>query len=181
MAPRVARDWRPKRRSSFRRRPPLLPPRRRARPAPAALPRPRRRPRCCAAIARDGRDAFYEGEVAEDMVASLRALGGAHTLDDFAATACAYVEPIAGPYRGHELVELPPNGQGATAILLAKILARFDLAAPRPPRRRPRPPRGRGGEARLRRPRPLHRRPRRRRRSGSATCSRTPPPTPSRP
>lgn len=80
-------------------------------------------------IAREGRAAFYEGEVAEDMVASLRALGGAHTLDDFAATACAYVEPIAGPYRGHELVELPPNGAGATAILLAKILARFDLAA----------------------------------------------------
>ena len=63
------------------------------------------------------------------MVASLRALGGTHTLDDFAATACTYVEPIAGPYRDHELVELPPNGSGATAILIAKILARFDLAA----------------------------------------------------
>ncbi|MFO1143738.1 MAG: gamma-glutamyltransferase family protein [Amaricoccus sp.] len=79
-------------------------------------------------IARDGRDAFYVGEVAEDMVSSLRALGGTHTLDDFAATACTYIEPIAGSYRANELVELPPNGQGATAILLAKILARFDLA-----------------------------------------------------
>jgi gamma-glutamyltranspeptidase/glutathione hydrolase len=78
-------------------------------------------------IARDGRAAFYEGEVAEDMVESLRALGGVHTLDDFAATACTYVDPISGPYGGHELVELPPNGAGATAILLAKILARFEL------------------------------------------------------
>jgi gamma-glutamyltranspeptidase/glutathione hydrolase len=80
-------------------------------------------------IARDGRAAFYEGEVAEDMVASLRALGGTHTLEDFAATACRYVDPIAGPYRGHDLVELPPPGQGATAILMAAILSHFDLAA----------------------------------------------------
>jgi gamma-glutamyltranspeptidase/glutathione hydrolase len=80
-------------------------------------------------VLREGRAGFYEGEVAEDMVGSLRALGGPHTLADFAATACAYVEPISGEYRGLELVELPPNGQGATAILMAKILARFDLAA----------------------------------------------------
>jgi gamma-glutamyltranspeptidase/glutathione hydrolase len=80
-------------------------------------------------IARDGRAAFYEGEVAQDMVDSLRALGGTHTLDDFAAVACDYVEPISGDYRGAELVELPPNGHGATAILLANILGRFDLAA----------------------------------------------------
>ena len=80
-------------------------------------------------IAQEGRAGFYEGEVAEDMVASLRALGGVHTLEDFAATACDYVEPIGGEHRGHELVELPPNGQGAAAILLAKILGHFDLSA----------------------------------------------------
>ena len=78
-------------------------------------------------IARDGRAGFYEGEVAEDMVAALRALGGTHTLEDFAAPACEYVEPIAGGYGGHELVEIPPPGQGATAILMAKILSHFDL------------------------------------------------------
>nr|WP_214650027.1 gamma-glutamyltransferase family protein [Palleronia pontilimi] len=80
-------------------------------------------------IAAEGRDAFYEGEIAEDMVDSLRAAGGSHTLDDFAATACDYVEPIRGSYKGYELVEHPPNGQGACAMLLANILDEFDVAA----------------------------------------------------
>ncbi|HUF56252.1 MAG TPA: gamma-glutamyltransferase family protein [Thermohalobaculum sp.] len=80
-------------------------------------------------IARDGARAFYEGEVAEDMVAGLSALGGAHTLDDFARCRADYVDPIAAPYRDHEIVELPPNGHGATALLLARILEHFDLAA----------------------------------------------------
>ena len=80
-------------------------------------------------IALDGRGAFYEGEVAEDMVNSLRALGGTHTLDDFAACSSEYVSPIRGAYGDRELIELPPNGQGATAILMANILARFDLSA----------------------------------------------------
>jgi len=80
-------------------------------------------------IAADGRDAFYEGEIAEDMVNSLRAMGGVHTLDDFAKTACDYTTPISGDYKGTELVEHPPNGQGATAILLNNILKEFDIAA----------------------------------------------------
>ncbi|HPD91880.1 MAG: gamma-glutamyltransferase family protein [Rhodobacter sp.] len=80
-------------------------------------------------IARDGRAGFYEGEVAEDMVATLQALGGAHTLDDFAAVACDYSEPVSGQYRGHELIEHAPNGQGATALLLLNILSHFDLGA----------------------------------------------------
>src|SRR5690606_16787084 len=78
-------------------------------------------------VARDGRAGFYEGEVAEDMVDSLRALGGCHTLDDFAATDCTWTEPVSGHYKDIELVEHPPNGQGATAILMLKILAHFDL------------------------------------------------------
>ncbi len=81
------------------------------------------------AIAARGRAGFYEGPVAEDMVASLRAMGGTHTLEDFAATSCDWVTPISGDYRGTTLWELPPNGQGATAILMAKILEGFDLAA----------------------------------------------------
>jgi gamma-glutamyltranspeptidase / glutathione hydrolase len=78
-------------------------------------------------IAAHGRAAYYEGEVAEDMVATLRAVGGVHTLDDFAATACDYGDPVSGTYKGVELLEHPPNGQGATAILMANILSHFDL------------------------------------------------------
>jgi gamma-glutamyltranspeptidase/glutathione hydrolase len=79
-------------------------------------------------VAANGRSGFYEGEVAEDMVASLRALGGSHTLEDFAATEATYGSPISGTYKGVELVEHPPNGQGATAILMLNILSHFDLA-----------------------------------------------------
>ena len=78
-------------------------------------------------IASDGRAGFYAGEVAEDMIASLQALGGSHTLDDLAATACDYTTPVSGPYQGVDLIEHPPNGQGATAILMLNILKHFDL------------------------------------------------------
>ncbi len=80
-------------------------------------------------IARRGRAAFYEGEVAEDMVASLRAAGGCHTADDFAGVASEPTQPIASRYRDVELIEHPPNGQGATACLLLNILGHMDLVA----------------------------------------------------
>jgi gamma-glutamyltranspeptidase/glutathione hydrolase len=80
-------------------------------------------------IAAEGRAGFYEGEVAEDLIASLHGLGGSHDHADLAATRADAVTPLSAPYRDHELVELPPNGQGATALLMAKILGRFDLAA----------------------------------------------------
>ncbi len=80
-------------------------------------------------IAAEGRKGFYEGEVAEDLVASLNALGGSHTLADFAATEATWGAPVSGEYHGVELLEHPPNGQGATAILMANILKEFDLAS----------------------------------------------------
>jgi len=79
-------------------------------------------------IAMNGRAAFYEGEIAEDMVASLNALGGTHTLDDFADTTCDYTDPVTGGYGGLDLFEHPPNGQGTTAILILNILKHFDIA-----------------------------------------------------
>lgn len=78
-------------------------------------------------ISKNGRDAFYTGEVAEDMVAALRARGGIHTMEDFAAAESHYGTPISGTYGELELCEHPPNGQGATAILMLNILKHFDL------------------------------------------------------
>ncbi len=80
-------------------------------------------------IARDGRDGFYQGEVADDLIGSLNALGGQHSRGDLAATACTWGEPVTGSYGPVELSEHPPNGQGATAILMLNILRHFDLGA----------------------------------------------------
>jgi gamma-glutamyltranspeptidase/glutathione hydrolase len=80
-------------------------------------------------VAREGAQAFYEGEVAEDMVAALQALGGPQTVEDFAGVEATPTRPVSGMYRGIELLEHPPNGQGATAILLLNILKHFDIAS----------------------------------------------------
>jgi gamma-glutamyltranspeptidase/glutathione hydrolase len=73
-------------------------------------------------VAREGRKGFYEGEVAADMVDALRALGGCHTEEDFAAVRADWAEPLTGWHGGCEVLEHPPNGQGATAILMLNIL-----------------------------------------------------------
>ncbi len=80
-------------------------------------------------IAKEGRDGYYKGEVAEDMLATLNALGGVHTEADFANTTTTIGTPVSGTYQGRELLEHPPNGQGAAAILLLNILSQFDLAS----------------------------------------------------
>ncbi len=77
-------------------------------------------------IAAEGRDAFYKGPVAEDMVEYLQGLGGLHTLDDFAGAAGQYVSPIKTEFRGYQVHECPPNGQGIIALLLLNVLKGFD-------------------------------------------------------
>ncbi len=79
------------------------------------------------AIAREGRQVFYEGELAVDMVDELASLGGFHTLDDFARAAGEYVSPIAIPYQGRTIWECPPNGQGLIALLLLRIAGELDI------------------------------------------------------
>ncbi|NBD31375.1 MAG: gamma-glutamyltransferase [Alphaproteobacteria bacterium] len=80
-------------------------------------------------VAENGRAGFYEADVARDMVQSLAALGGVHTMEDFAEVRCDYTDPVRGGYGPIELLEHPPNGQGATAILMLNMLSQFDLSA----------------------------------------------------
>jgi gamma-glutamyltranspeptidase/glutathione hydrolase len=79
-------------------------------------------------IAAHGRDAFYLGEAAEDIVDHLRPLGGTHSLEDFAEHKGSFVTPISADYRGRTIWQTPPNGQGLTTLLILRILAGFDLA-----------------------------------------------------
>jgi gamma-glutamyltranspeptidase / glutathione hydrolase len=80
------------------------------------------------AIAARGPRAFYQGEPAADIAATVAARGGHLSAEDFAAHQGEVVEPIASNYRGLDIVELPPNGQGLAALVLLNILERFDLS-----------------------------------------------------
>src|SRR3982075_1243781 len=79
------------------------------------------------AIARNGRDAFYSGAIAEDMVETLRGIGGLHTLEDFAAHGTETTSPMGTVYKGHDVWQCPPNGPGITMLVMLNILSRFDL------------------------------------------------------
>ncbi|MEM6663516.1 MAG: gamma-glutamyltransferase family protein, partial [Pseudomonadota bacterium] len=78
------------------------------------------------AVADGGRDAFYAGEIARDMVDYLRDLGGLHTMEDFANAKGDYVTPISGDFRGHTIWQCPPNGQGVIALLLLNIMSEIE-------------------------------------------------------
>ena len=79
-------------------------------------------------IGREGRDAFYEGELAQVMVDYLQRQGSAFTRADFADHESDWVEPACVAYRkGYELCELPPNGQGFAALQMVNILKNVDL------------------------------------------------------
>ncbi|HYZ31263.1 MAG TPA: gamma-glutamyltransferase family protein [Crenalkalicoccus sp.] len=79
------------------------------------------------AIAAQGAAGFYRGEVAADMVATLRGAGGLHTEEDFAEgeTAAEFVEPISADWRGVKVFQCPPNGSGVIALQMLGILEGF--------------------------------------------------------
>ena len=78
-------------------------------------------------IAAKGSDTYYRGKLAESLVGFLRAQGGAHTLEDFAEFKPEWVEPISTTYRGWQVYELPPNGQGVAALSMLNIMENFPL------------------------------------------------------
>ncbi|HXQ73835.1 MAG TPA: gamma-glutamyltransferase [Pyrinomonadaceae bacterium] len=80
-------------------------------------------------LALGGRDAFYKGEIAQAIVDYCEKNGGFISLADLAAHNSEWVEPISANYRGYTVYEIPPNGQGLTALLTLNILEGFDLAA----------------------------------------------------
>ena len=82
------------------------------------------------AIATGGRDAFYKGLVAEEIVGLLQSLGGLHEESDFSSFAAFETAPISAKYRGRDVLECPPNGQGLAALMIARILDGFDLRDP---------------------------------------------------
>jgi gamma-glutamyltranspeptidase / glutathione hydrolase len=98
--------------------------------APPALGAKHRQPALAESlrlIARKGREGFYAGPVAEDIVATSKAMGGVLELSDFAAQSSDYEPPIGASYQGVEVLECPPNGQGAAALLILKALETWDV------------------------------------------------------
>lgn len=84
--------------------------------------------RTLGAVARDGEKAFYSGEIADDIAATVQAAGGFLTVEDLANVSVDPMTPLSAGYRNREIVELPPNTQGFIAQLMLRILEGFDLA-----------------------------------------------------
>lgn len=80
-------------------------------------------------IAEQGRDVFYKGEIAEKIVKYVREQGGFLSMKDFEDHRSEWVEPISTNYRGYDVWELPPNGQGTAVLQMLNILENYDIAS----------------------------------------------------
>ncbi len=78
-------------------------------------------------IAKSGASGFYHGPIAEEIVATAKDHGGLLALDDLAAVEVTPVAPVFSDYRGLDIAELPPNGQGIVALILLNILETFEM------------------------------------------------------
>ena len=80
-------------------------------------------------VAREGKDAFYQGGIAEAIVSVIKEAGGCMSAEDLASHVSTWEKPISITYRGLRVYECPPNGQGITALIALNILEGFDLAS----------------------------------------------------
>jgi len=80
-------------------------------------------------IANEGKEVFYGGEIAEEIVGFSQKNGGLLSVKDFRDHTSSWVEPIHTSYRGYEVYEMPPNTQGMTVLQMLNMLERFDPAA----------------------------------------------------
>ncbi|WP_419149682.1 gamma-glutamyltransferase [Pseudoalteromonas 'SMAR'] len=78
-------------------------------------------------LAKQGRDAFYKGEIAKEIDKYMRENGGYLRYEDLAAHRSEWVKPVSSDYRGYTLWELPPNGQGIAAQQILNILEGYDI------------------------------------------------------
>ena len=81
------------------------------------------------AIAENGRDEFYRGRIAREIDSYMAEQGGLLTYEDMAAHQSEWVTPVSTNYRGWDVYELPPNGQGIAALQILNILEDFDIAS----------------------------------------------------
>jgi gamma-glutamyltranspeptidase/glutathione hydrolase len=80
-------------------------------------------------IGEKGRDAFYKGQIADQIDAFMKANGGYLRKTDFEKHTSTWDDPVSTNYRGHDVFELPPNGQGIATLQILNILEEFDLRA----------------------------------------------------
>ena len=78
-------------------------------------------------IAENGREGFYEGPIAQTMVEFIQSQGGFLSYDDLAGFHSEWTPPVSSNYRGYDVWELPPNGQGIAALQILNILENYDL------------------------------------------------------
>ncbi|UOY06342.1 gamma-glutamyltransferase [Muricauda sp. SCSIO 64092] len=80
-------------------------------------------------IAKGGRDAFYKGDIAKTIGKFIKEQGGFLSAKDLAAHKSEWVEPVSINYRGYDVWELPPNGQGIAALQMLQLLEGYDFSA----------------------------------------------------
>ena len=78
-------------------------------------------------IAEKGRDGFYEGHIANTMADFIQSQGGFLTYEDISSFHSEWTPPVSSNYRGYDVWELPPNGQGIAALQILNILENYDI------------------------------------------------------